>query len=148
MGTHSAFGEKSHTRAHTAKQGPSLPRPQRGFALPVKFFYSATLLYTYISRFYVDHHHQQQLHLRPSFIAFFNLSHKWPTFAFTSESGYTLGFRRKIAHSGSRAETCVPLMWRFWGSHAILMVTGSRSKVFSNFLKIDVRNRGSNAFIK
>ena len=27
------------------------------------------------------------------------------TFAFTSESGYTLGFRRKIAHSGSHAET-------------------------------------------
>ena len=36
VGTHSAFGEKSHTRAHTAKQGPSFPRPQRGFALPVK----------------------------------------------------------------------------------------------------------------
>ena len=32
-------------------------------------------------------------------------SHKWPTFAFTSESGYTLGFRRKIAHSGPHAET-------------------------------------------
>ena len=63
------------------------------------------LLYTYISRFYVDHHHQQQLHLRPSFIAFFNLSHKWSTFAFTSESGYTLGFRRRIAHSGLHAET-------------------------------------------
>ena len=27
------------------------------------------------------------------------------TFAFTSESGYTLGFRRRIAHSGSHAET-------------------------------------------
>ena len=35
MGTHSAFGERSHTRAYTAKQGASLPRPQRGFALPV-----------------------------------------------------------------------------------------------------------------
>ena len=33
-GTHSAFREKSHTRAHTAKQGPSLPRPQRGLVLP------------------------------------------------------------------------------------------------------------------
>ena len=63
------------------------------------------LLYTYISRFSVDHHHQQQLHLRPSFIAFFSLSHKWPTFAFTGESGYTLGFRRRIAHSGLHAET-------------------------------------------
>ena len=27
------------------------------------------------------------------------------TFAFTGESGYTLGFRRKIAHSGLHAET-------------------------------------------
>ena len=66
---------------------------------------SAALLYTYISRFSVNPHYQQQFYLRPSFIAFFNLSHKRPTFAFTGESGYTLGFRRKIAHSGSHAET-------------------------------------------
>ena len=46
-------------------------------------------------------HYQQQLYLRPSFIAFFNFSHKRPTFAFTSESGYTLGFQRKIAHKGT-----------------------------------------------
>ena len=39
------------------------------------------------------------------FIVFFNFSHKRPTFAFTSESGYTLAFRRRIAHSGSHAET-------------------------------------------
>ena len=32
-------------------------------------------------------------------------SAKRPTFAFTGESGYTLGFRRKIAHNGSHAET-------------------------------------------
>ena len=66
---------------------------------------SATLFYTYISRFSVTPHYQQQFYLRPSFIAFFNLSHKRPTFAFTSESGYTLGFRRRIAHKGSHAET-------------------------------------------
>ena len=42
---------------------------------------------------------------KPLLIAFFNFLHKRPTFAFTSESGYTLGFRRKIAHSGSHAET-------------------------------------------
>ena len=41
---------------------------------------------------------------KPLFIAFFNFSHKWPTFAFTGESGYTLGFPRKIAHKGSHAE--------------------------------------------
>ena len=42
---------------------------------------------------------------KPLFIAFFNFSHKRPTFAFTSKSGYTLGFRRRIAHSGLHAET-------------------------------------------
>ena len=42
---------------------------------------------------------------KPHFIAFFSLSHKRPTFAFTGESGYTLGFRRRIAHSGSHGET-------------------------------------------
>ena len=36
---------------------------------------------------------------------FFNFSHKRPTFAFTSESGYTLGFANRIAHSGLHAET-------------------------------------------
>ena len=35
----------------------------------------------------------------------FNFSHKWPTFAFTGESGYTLAFRRKIAHKGTHGET-------------------------------------------
>jgi hypothetical protein len=50
-------------------------------------------------------HYQQQLYLRPSFIAFFNFAHKWPTFAFTDESKYTLGSLRKIAHSGLHAKT-------------------------------------------
>ena len=42
---------------------------------------------------------------KPLLIPFFNFSHKWPTFAFTPESGYTLGFRRKIAHKRLHAET-------------------------------------------
>ena len=42
---------------------------------------------------------------KPLFIPVFNFSYKWPTFAFTGESGYTLGFRRRIAHSGSHTET-------------------------------------------
>ena len=42
---------------------------------------------------------------KPLFIASFNFSHKRPTFAFTGESGYTLGFRRKIAHKGTHGET-------------------------------------------
>ena len=36
VGTHSAFGERSHTTAHTPKQGPPRPRPQQGFSLPAK----------------------------------------------------------------------------------------------------------------
>ena len=36
---------------------------------------------------------------------FFNFSHKRPTFAFSSESGYTLAFANRIAHSGLHAET-------------------------------------------
>ena len=42
---------------------------------------------------------------KPLLIAFFNFSHKRPTFAFAGESGYTLGFRRKIAHKGTHGET-------------------------------------------
>ena len=33
------------------------------------------------------------------------LRHKWPTFAFTSESGYALAFAQRIAHNGSHGET-------------------------------------------
>ena len=42
---------------------------------------------------------------KPLLIPFFNFSHKWPTFAFTNERVYTLGFQRKIAHSGTHGET-------------------------------------------
>ena len=42
---------------------------------------------------------------KPLFIAFFNFSHKRPTFAFTGESGYTLAFAQRIAHNGTHAET-------------------------------------------
>ena len=76
---------------------------------------STVLLYTYISRFSVNPRYQQTRKIRQScrhkfypqlfLVAFFNFSHKRPTFAFTSESGYTLGFRRKIAHNGLHAET-------------------------------------------
>ena len=41
----------------------------------------------------------------PFLVSLFNFSHKRPTFAFTGESGYTLGFRRKIAHKGTHGET-------------------------------------------
>ena len=42
---------------------------------------------------------------KPFLIPLFNLSHKRPTVAFTSESGYTLGFANRIAHKGTHGET-------------------------------------------
>ena len=42
---------------------------------------------------------------KPLLIAFFSFSHKRSMFAFAGESGYTLGFAQKIAHSGSHGET-------------------------------------------
>ena len=72
---------------------------------------SAVLLYTYISRFSVNPQHQQKRIIRQSCRhkfypqPLFNFSYKRPTFAFTSESGHTLGSRRKIAHNGSHGET-------------------------------------------
>ena len=46
-----------------------------------------------------------QRYSKPLLIAFFNFFHKRPTFALTPESGYTLAFRRRIAHNGPHAET-------------------------------------------
>ena len=62
------------------------------------------LLYTYISRFSVNPHYQQQLYLRPPLVVFFNFAHKRPMFAFAGKSEYTLGFAQRIAHNGSHAE--------------------------------------------
>ena len=42
---------------------------------------------------------------QPFLIPLFNFSHKQPAFAFAGESGYTLVFRRKIAHKGTHGET-------------------------------------------
>ena len=72
---------------------------------------SVTLLYTYISRFSVNPHYQQTRKIRQSCRhkfypqPLFNFSYKRPTFAFTHESGYTLGFAQRIAHKGLHGET-------------------------------------------
>lgn len=68
--------------------------------LPVKFGFSPKTIPANIAKKLPP-----QRCFKPLFIAFFNFSHKRPTFAFTGESGYTLGFRRRIAHSGLHAET-------------------------------------------
>ena len=70
--------------------------------LPVKFGFSPRTVPANIAKKL-----PLQLRPKPLFIAFFSLSHKRPTFAFVHESGYTLGFRRRIAHSGLHAETRV-----------------------------------------
>ena len=68
--------------------------------LPVKFGFSSKTIPANIAKKLPS-----QRCSKPLFIALFIFSHKRPTFAFTGESGYTLGFRRKIAHNGSHGET-------------------------------------------
>ena len=68
--------------------------------LPVKFDFSLKTVPANIAKKLPP-----QLRPKPLFIVFFNFSHKRPTFAFTGESGYTLAFANRIAHSGSHAET-------------------------------------------
>ena len=44
----------------------------------------------------------------------FNFSYKRPTFAFTSESGHTLAFAQRIAHSGLHGETGGRFGWGWY----------------------------------
>ena len=67
---------------------------------PVKFSFSLKIVPATIAKKLPS-----QRCFKPLFIPVFNFSYKWPTFAFTGESGYTLGFRRRIEHSGLHAET-------------------------------------------
>ena len=68
--------------------------------LPVKFGFSPKIASANIAKKLPPQRCSQ-----PFLIPLFNSSHKRPTFAFTGESGYTLGFRRKIAHNGTHGET-------------------------------------------
>ena len=67
---------------------------------PVKFSFSLKIVPATIAKKLPP-----QRCFKPLFIPIFNFSHKRHTFAFTSESGYTLGFRRRIAHKGTHGET-------------------------------------------
>ena len=74
--------------------------PHRSKNPPVKFgFSSKTVPANIVQKL------PSQRCSKPLFIPIFNFSHKRPTFAFTGESGYTLAFANRIAHSGSHAET-------------------------------------------
>ena len=94
-----------------------LHRPEN---LPVKFGFSPRTVPANIAKKL-----PLQLRPKPLFIAFFNFSHKRPTFAFTPESGYTLAFQRKIAHKGTHAETGV-----FW--MGVVSLPSERSARFGN----------------
>ena len=74
-----------------------LHRPEN---LPVKFGFSPKPIPTNIAKKLPPQRCSKSL-----FIPIFNFSHKRPTFAFTGDIRYTLGFRRKIAHKGTHGET-------------------------------------------
>ena len=87
------------TSLYLVLKSNGLHRPEN---LPVKFDFSPKSTSTNIAKKL-----PLQRCFKPLLIVLFNFSHKRPTFAFTSESGYTLAFRRRIAHSGLHAETRV-----------------------------------------
>ena len=109
---HTRLSEKDRTQRIT-RRNTGLPSLVHSVVLCCRRypFYSTTLLYTYISRFSVNPQHQQKRIIRQSCHhkfypqPLFNFSYNRPTFAFTSESGHTLGFRRRIAHKGLHGET-------------------------------------------
>ena len=74
--------------------------PHRSKNLPVKFGFSPKTIPATIAKKL-----PLQRCFKPLLIALFNFLHKRPTFAFTSESGCTLAFANRIAHSGLHAET-------------------------------------------
>ena len=67
---------------------------------PVKSGFSPKTVPTYIVKKLPSQRCPQ-----PLLIPIFNFSHKWPTFAFTGESEYTLGPAQRIAHNGTHGET-------------------------------------------
>ena len=76
-------------------------------------FYSTVLLYTYISRFSVNPHHQQREKIRQSYrhgsisSRFSTSPTNGPRSLSRAKVGTTLGPAQKIAHKGSHAETGV-----------------------------------------
>ena len=85
------------TSLYLVLKSNGLHRPEN---LPVKFGFSPKSTSTNIAKKL-----PLQRCFKPLLIALFNFSHKRPTLAFVGESGYTLAFRRRIAHNGSHGET-------------------------------------------
>ena len=102
--------------------------------LPVKFGFSPKTIPANIAKKLPP-----QRCSKPFLIPIFNFSHKRPTFAFTSESGYTLGFAQRIAHNGSHGETGAFRMW-------VVSLPSERSTRFGNPAWPDVRTANFAAF--
>ena len=113
---HTRLCSKNRTQRHTRRnRGPSLPRPQRGLVLPaISLLFHHAFIYIHFpvhcepplsAERKIRRNCRHKLYPQPFLIPVFNFSHKRPTFAFTPESGYTLGLRRKIAHKRLHAET-------------------------------------------
>ena len=68
--------------------------------LPIKFGFSSKTVPATIAKKLPP-----QRCFKPLLIPIFNFSYKRPTFVYIPESGYTLGFRRRIAHNGPHGET-------------------------------------------
>ena len=102
--------------------------------LPAKFGFSSKPIPTNIAKKLPP-----QRCSKPFLIPIFNFSHKRPTFAFAGESGYTLGFRRKIAHNGSHGETGAFRM-------GVVSLPSERSTRFGNPAWPDVRTANFAAF--
>ena len=70
--------------------------PHRSKNLPVKFSFSLKIVPATIAKKLPS-----QCWPKPIFIALFNFSHKWPTFAFTPESGCTHSALLKESHTAA-----------------------------------------------
>ena len=102
--------------------------------LPVKFGFSLKTVSANIAKRLPSQRWPQ-----PLFIPLFNFSHKWPTFAFAGESGYTLGFRKRIAHKGLHGETGVV-------SDGAAITTLDTSRTFTNIPGPGIRTASFAAF--
>ena len=102
--------------------------------LPAKFGFSPKPIPTNIAKKLPSQRCSQ-----PFLIPLFNFSHKRPTFAFAGESGYTLTFANRIAHSGSQGETGA-----FW--MGALSLPSDRFARFGNPVGLGVRTTYFAAF--
>ena len=100
-----------HTAAYTPKHGASLLRTQCGFALPAKsLLFHCAFIYIHFPVLCEPSPSAEekksakmppQLCPQPFLIPIFNFSHKWPTFAFTDENGYTHSALGERSHTAA-----------------------------------------------